>query len=57
MFAEKRFVKEKICRLIVEMAKRDWPQRWIDFLDILLAMMTRNEVRNTLYSFKIISMK
>jgi hypothetical protein len=44
-FREKPFIKEKVSRLIVEIAKRDWPQRWLSFLDDLLVLL-EDTVRN-----------
>lgn len=32
---EKLFVKEKLVLLVVEIAKREWPQRWSGMLEYL----------------------
>jgi len=33
---EKTFAREKLSQILAELAKRDWPQRWPQFLEILL---------------------
>ena len=53
-FREKPFIKEKLSRLIVEIAKRDWPQRWLSFLDDLLVLLedTVRESRKRRMTFR-----
>jgi hypothetical protein len=36
MLVEKTFIKEKIVELVIEVAKREWPQRWTDMFDYFL---------------------
>ncbi len=36
LLSEKNFIKEKIVELVVEIAKREWPQRWKGMLDFLI---------------------
>lgn len=36
MTQEKKFIKEKAVAVVVEMAIRDWPQQWPNFLDLLV---------------------
>jgi exportin-5 len=36
LLAEKTYVKEKLASIVVEVAKREWPQHWTDMMDNLL---------------------
>jgi hypothetical protein len=41
ILGEARFVKEKLVTVVVEIAKRDWPQRWDGFVPSLVAVGSR----------------
>ncbi len=36
LLEEQPFIKEKVATIIVEIAKRDWPQQWADLLNTLV---------------------
>jgi Exportin 1-like protein len=36
MLLEQTYIKEKAATLVVEIAKRDWPQQWEDLLNNLV---------------------
>jgi len=36
ILTEKTFTREKLSKLLAELAKRDWPQRWPNFTSILM---------------------
>ena len=33
---ETKYIKEKLVTILVEIAKRDWPQRWPDLLQVYI---------------------
>ena len=39
ILTEPSYLKEKLAQVVVDVAKRDWPQRWPDLLDTLEKLM------------------
>ncbi|EFA77728.1 hypothetical protein PPL_12340 [Heterostelium album PN500] len=42
---EQKFIKEKMVTVIVEIVKRDWPQRWANLLDSLVQISSLGETQ------------
>eukprot|EP01132_Coremiostelium_polycephalum_P008052 gene8052-9906_t len=45
---EQKFIKEKIVTIVVEIIKREWPQRWNNLLDRLIQISNLGEVQSEL---------
>ncbi|EGD80536.1 hypothetical protein PTSG_01127 [Salpingoeca rosetta] len=45
LLQERPFIMEKIASLVSEVAIREWPQRWPDFLDILLEIAANSSTQ------------
>lgn len=46
ILVEKLFVKEKLSQVVVEIAKREWPQHWLNLIDMLLELLKQGVLIN-----------